>query len=543
MGAGPSRLNSLTIIQASQGLAEYLLHHVPNAIAAGVVIGHDARHNSKKFAELAGAAFGAKGIRVWWYDDIVHTPLVPFAVLRLGAAAGVMITASHNPAQDNGYKVYASNGCQINSPADVEIAASILGNLEPMSWGALDMHPSKQRILTAMKTKYYETVNEVVGFEGAPDDVPKFVYTPMHGVGLAFMREALIKIGMIASMTIVAEQARPDPDFPTVNFPNPEEKGALDIAMATANKDNICLILANDPDADRFAVAERVDGEWHQFTGDQVGVLLAYYCYQRMDVADEHEDFMLTTAVSSQMLSFIAAEEGFSVLETLTGFKWLGNCTLDLQRANKRVHFAYEEALGYMLPSIVLDKDGIAAAITFLHAVSSWGSPYAMLQQLYERYGYFETMNTYWRSATAGVTQQVFDRIRTLGSPAPVSVGDRTVLRWRDLTVGYDSATKTHVPELPVSPDSQMITCWLSEASSDHGVRFTIRASGTEPKIKGKWPGCCDGLMLTRGLVYLECRADDARSAKEGAMEVLSRISRDWFNHPKLTMEDKYSNL
>lgn len=486
MGAGPSRMNSLTIIQASQGLAEWLIHHHPNATTAGIVIGHDARHNSQKFAELAGAAFGAKGMKVWWYEHIVHTPLIPFAVVQLGAVAGVMITASHNPAQDNGYKVYGSNGCQINSPADVEIAASILGNLEPMSWGSLDMHPSRQPILTAMKTKYYDTINEVVGFQDAPDDVPKFVYTPMHGVGLQFMREALTKIGMINSMTIVTEQASPDPDFPTVNFPNPEEKGALDIAMTTANKDDICLILANDPDADRLAVAERVGGTWHQFTGDQVGVLIAYYCFQRLEFAEEDEDFMLTTAVSSQMLSYIAAEEGFAVSETLTGFKWLGNRTLELRQENKRVHFAYEEALGYMLPDIVLDKDGIAAAITFLHAVSSWGSPYAMMQQLYQRYGYFETMNTYWRSSDVSVTQQVFGGIRSLGSPAPEAVGNRLVLRWRDLTVGYDSATENHVPELPVSSDSQMITCWLSETSNDQGVRFTIRASGTEPKIKSQ---------------------------------------------------------
>lgn len=543
MGAGPSRMNSLTVIQASQGLAEWLIHHHPNATAAGIVIGHDARHNSQKFAELAGAAFGAKGMKVWWYEHIVHTPLIPFAVVQLGAVAGVMITASHNPAQDNGYKVYGSNGCQINTPADVEIAASILGNLEPMSWGSVDMHPTKQPILTAMKTKYYDTINQVVGFQDAPDDVPRFVYTPMHGVGLEFMREALIKIGMIGSMTIVAEQASPDPDFPTVNFPNPEEKGALDIAITTANKDDICLILANDPDADRLAVAERVGGTWHQFTGDQVGVLIAYYCFQRLEFAEEDEDFMLTTAVSSQMLSCIAAEEGFAVSETLTGFKWLGNRTLELRKENKRVHFAYEEALGYMLPDVVLDKDGIAAAITFLHAVSSWGSPYAMMQQLYQRYGYFETMNTYWKSSEVGVTQQVFDGIRSLGSPAPKAVGNRLVLRWRDLAVGYDSATENHVPELPVSSDSQMITCWLNETSNDQGVRFTIRASGTEPKIKSQSFKMIYVHLLTRAPVYLECRGNDADNARNGATQVLGVIAREWFNHPKLTMEEKYTSF
>lgn len=248
------------------------------------------------------------------------------------------------------------------------------------------------------------------------------------------------------------------------------------------------MIVANDPDADRLAVAERVCGKWYQFTGDQIGVLLAYYCFQRMEIAEEDEDFMLTTAVSSQMLSYIAAEEGFSIVETLTGFKWLGNRTLELQKDKKRVHFAYEEALGYMLPGVVLDKDGVAAAITLLHAVSSWGSPHAMLQQLYQRYGYFETMNTYWRSDSIGLTHQVFDNIRSLGSPAPNTVGDRLVLRWRDLAVGYDSATDNHVPDLPVSTDTQMVTCWLSGTSSDQGTRVTIRSSGTEPKIKSQYP-------------------------------------------------------
>lgn len=487
MGAGFSRMNSLTVIQASQGLADYLLEKHVEAKAAGIVIGHDARHNSKKFAELAAAAFVFKGIKVWWYEASVHTPLVPFAVDLLKAAGGVMITASHNPAQDNGYKVYASNGCQINSPADFEIAACIARNIQPNTWDTVEDSALKSPVLNYVKDEYVKTVKDSAMFSGEPNDVPEFVYTPIHGVGLRYMCDALNSTGMTNAMTVVLDQAYPNPDFPTVKFPNPEEKGALDSAIATAEKNNIALILANDPDADRFAVAEKVGGQWHQFTGDQIGALLGYHCFQRLDTIEEGEDFMLTSTVSSQMLSSIAADEGFSVLETLTGFKWLGNQALDLERNGKRVHFAYEEALGYMFPSVVHDKDGIAAAMTFLTAIASWGSPYNMLLQLYQRYGYFETMNTYWKSADVKITRKVFEGIRSNCSPYPESLGSWEVSRWRDLTKGYDSGTPDHVPELPISKD-EMITCWLGVKSSDWTTRFTIRASGTEPKIKSQSP-------------------------------------------------------
>ncbi len=485
MGAGFARMNSLTVIQTSQGLADYLLGKHPDAAVAGVVIGHDARHNSRKFSELAAAAFSFRGIKVWWYEASVHTPLVPFAVATLKAAGGVMITASHNPAKDNGYKVYASNGCQINTPADLEISACIARNTKPSTWNFLEDNTLKEPILSRIKHQYIESVEKSVMFSGKPDDVPEFVYTPMHGVGLKYMCDALNSTGMTNAMTVVLDQAYPDPKFPTVKFPNPEEKGALDRAIATADQNRIPLILANDPDADRFAVAEKIAGRWHQFTGDQIGVLLGYHCFQRMDTVEEGVDYMLTSTVSSQMLSFIAAEEGFSVAETLTGFKWLGNRTLDLRKAGKRVHFAYEEALGYMFPEVVLDKDGVTTAVNFLKAVSAWGSPYSMLQQLYERYGYFETMNTYWKAAEVTLTKKIFEIIRSHGIPYPKSLGNRLVSRWRDLTIGYDSATADHVPDLPTSKD-EMITCWLSEISSDQGIRFTIRASGTEPKIKSK---------------------------------------------------------
>ena len=487
MGAGFARLNSLTIIQTSQGLAEYLLEKEPGAAAAGIVIGHDARHNSMKFAKLAAAAFTFKGIKVWWYEDLVHTPMVPFGVTNLHAAAGIMITASHNPAQDNGYKVYGSNGCQINSPVDSMIAASILENLEPLTWILSGNKNLLQPILRPMKVKYLEVISRVVDFSGNRKP-PRFVYTPMHGVGLKYMVDAIGSVTSIdgSLMTIVEQQAQPDPDFSTVRFPNPEEKGALDLAMSTADRAGISLILANDPDADRFAFAEKVGAEWYQFKGDEVGILLADFLRLKILPGAKSDHYMLTSAVSSQMLSCMSTEHEFSVEETLTGFKWLGNRGLDLQKGGKKVHFAYEEALGYMIPDVVFDKDGIAAAMLFLDALSYWGSAWVRLQKLYETYGYFETMNTYWRSPHVGTTGKIFDQIRKLGDPFPSFVGDRKVVRWRDLTKPYDSSTVDHVPTLPSSTGSHMITCWLKGTSTDQGVRFTVRASGTEPKIKSE---------------------------------------------------------
>lgn len=528
MGAGFSRLNCLTIVQTSQGLADYILQNVSGSAAAGIVIGYDSRHNSKKFAELAAAVFTTKGIKVWWYEDLAHTPMVPFGVKVLGAAAGIMITASHNPAQDNGYKVYGSNGCQINSPTDAHIAAAILNNLELIAWRDQEESPLKTAILPYVKSKYLEVVCQT-----SAELKPKltnnldFVYTPMHGVGLEYLMGALEKIGIAESMTVVEQQARPDPDFPTVKYPNPEEKGALDLAISTADEKGIRLILANDPDADRFGAAEKIEEHWHQFTGDQVGVLLAYYIYVEKGGSANSSVFMLTSAVSSQMLSSIALEEGFSAAETLTGFKWLGNCALDLQKKGNHVLFAYEEALGYMIPGIVHDKDGIIATILFLSACAKWGSPWAMLQRLYRKYGYFETVNTYWRSPDIATTQKIFAKIRSQGEPYPASVGDRKVVRWRDLTLAFDSATDDHVPVLPSSESSQMITCWLSRSADDQGVRFTIRASGTEPKIK----------------IYLECQSTNADLAKRGALRVLCFVYQDWFSDPCLAVEEKYSQL
>ncbi|KAF1984453.1 hypothetical protein K402DRAFT_144289 [Aulographum hederae CBS 113979] len=529
MEAGFARMNAVTVIQATQGLAEYILETNPESKRQGVVIGRDARHNSERFARLAAAVFLTKRIKVWWYELNVHTPLVPFGVKKLNAAAGLMITASHNPAQDNGYKVYWSNGCQIIPPHDTGIAAAIDRNPEPSTWdtSAVDGNLLVEGALGLVKDAYFDAVRlscRHVTSEPAKASSTspvRFVYTPMHGVGLPYMSSVVESLKMSENMVVVPEQAEPDPDFPTVKFPNPEEKGALDLAIRTADENGITLILASDPDADRLAVAAKTsESGWHQFTGNQLGILLASHIFDTWQSSSAPKEgktlAMLASTVSSNMLAAMARAESFQFVETLTGFKWLGNRSIDLIQEGYDVQFAFEEAIGYMVPGVVLDKDSLAAGAAFLTAVGLWQtrglSPWAKLQELYEKYGYFEDANTYLVSPEPATTDAVFKAIRALGKPYPAKVGSRKVLRWRDLTEGYDSGTDDKIPTLPVSKSSQMITCDLGGE-----VRFTARGSGTEPKIK----------------LYIECRGKSADEAKRGANEVLQDLLAEWFQPEK----------
>ncbi|KAG9963628.1 phosphoglucomutase-2, partial [Aureobasidium melanogenum] len=512
MEAGFSRMNSLTVIQASQGLAEYLLKTHSDTKTQGVVIGRDARHNSDKFAKLVAAVFVAKAIPVKWLGQ-VHTPLVPYTVGHLGAAAGVMITASHNPAADNGYKVYWGNGCQIIPPHDAGISASIDANLEPVTWDVDVLEQGSPLVTNALhqvQQGYMATVAKIASVAN-PDASVHFVYTPMHGVGLPFFTSVMKLAGLENKMHVVQEQARPDPDFPTVRFPNPEEKGALDLAKQVADHNNIKLILANDPDADRFAAAEKVDGEWRQLTGNQIGVLLASHILDTYQPSQSSKGLaMLSSTVSSKMLASMATASGkFYWEETLTGFKWLGNRSRALQQQGYDALFAYEEAIGYMFSEVVFDKDGVAAAAVFLAACDRWNkqglSPWAKYNELCKQYGYFEDANTYVISPSSEVTNAVFEQIR---QAKPTTVGSRKILRWRDLTIGYDSATPDNRPTLPVDKSSQMISCELAG-----NVHFTVRGSGTEPKIK----------------FYIEGSASSSQEAKVSAQEVLEDLMREWF--------------
>ncbi|KAK9352349.1 hypothetical protein V1523DRAFT_414307 [Lipomyces doorenjongii] len=525
--AGFSRMNDLTVLQTSQGLAVYVTQTVPDALERGIVIGHDHRHHSCDFARLTACAFITKGFKVHYFDKLVHTPLVPFGVEALGAACGVMITASHNPGPDNGYKVYWSNGCQIIPPHDEGIAARIEENLTPWVWDKdlVNSSPLVGRPLELVADQYYKVLGNLV--QGTSiNPAMRFVYTPMHGVGLPYAIRAAALIGAQRDTNIftVTEQAHPDPDFSTVKFPNPEEQGALDLAMKTSDGLGISLVLANDPDADRFSAAVKgADGKWMQLTGNELGILFAYFILQTEP--DKSKIALLNSTASSQILRSFSDIEGFYYEETLTGFKWLGNRALELEKQGYKVPFAFEEAIGYMFHGLH-DKDGIGAMLMFIkllcwieETISGSSMTRAQgiilcLEEIYSKYGYFEDKNSYYVSLDPAVTAGIFRSIRTMNPSDsgeyryPEAVGSRNVTYWRDLTVGYDSSTPDNVPLLPVSKGSEMITCIL-----DNSVRVTIRGSGTEPKLK----------------VYVEAKSASREMSKQLAEEVWDDLEREWF--------------
>ena len=518
MGWGFARINVVTVMQTSQGLAEFLLAKYPRVRKGGVVVGYDGRHDSRKFGLYTAYIFRSKGITVYAYQNVVHTPMVPFAMKHLHAIAGVMITASHNPAEDNGYKVWGPAGYQINKPEDYEICSFIRHNQDlPQSWDVGAYPQFQETISRHMTDCYTRKLLKVIGHapQLALRECPPFVYTALHGVGTSIMEEALEVIGYRDLMTPVERQARPDPDFPTVKYPNPEEKGALDLAKMLAGAKGISLIIANDPDADRFAAAEMVQGKWYQFTGDELGILLGEYI---MTNHPGQEYTLVTTAVSSSMLSVIANRRGMGidecvVEETLTGFRWIGEHAKTLKEKGKRVIFGYEEALGYMLPGIVWDKDGVAAALLFLRACERWWpSPYNHLCYLYNRYGYFQSCNKSFRFDSTDEALKAFEvlRIAVLGSER---FAGRAIKRCRDMVAYTDTDTLNGLPVLPRDEATKMITIWLAPRRDgteevDKGLRITYRTSGTEPKIKE----------------YVECRAEKLDWAQD-SLEQFARAS------------------
>ncbi|XP_034544804.1 phosphoglucomutase-2 [Notolabrus celidotus] len=503
MGPGISCMNDLTIIQTTQGFCHYLEESFGNLKERGVVIGYDARAHppsgggSKRFASLAAAVFISRGVPVHLFHDITPTPFVPFTVSHLGLCAGIMVTASHNPKQDNGYKVYWENGAQIISPHDKSIAKAIEENLEPWpeSWNTEEAlkSPLLKDPYQDIHTQYFKTIqNHCHNRDINKSSEVKIVHTSVHGVGHAFVQSAF-KAFDLQPPHAVEEQKDPDPEFTTVKYPNPEEgEGVLTLSFALAEKVGASVVLANDPDADRLAIAEKQEsGQWQLFSGNELGALLGWWMFrcwkkQNSDPAAVKNLYMLSSTVSSKILRAIALKEGFHFEETLTGFKWMGNRARDLLDQSKAVLFAFEEAIGYMCSPSVLDKDGVSAAAISGEMISYLATKSTSLSQqltsIYEEYGYHITKNSYFICHDQNVIRSLFERLRNYkgqNESYPTDCGRFSISAVRDLTTGYDSNQPDKKAVLPTSRSSQMITFNFS-----NGGVATLRTSGTEPKIK-----------------------------------------------------------
>jgi phosphomannomutase len=478
LGPGPNRMNRAVVRRAAAGLADFLLRAVGEASPGTrprAVVGYDARYNSDIFAAETAAIFTAAGIETFLLPSALPTPLLAYAVRALECDGGVMVTASHNPPQDNGYKVYlgrhavtdSGNGAQIVAPYDAEIAARInaTGPLEtialaPGGWTVLD---------GSVAADYQQATAALALPEYFPARNLRIVLTPMHGVG-GETALAVLNAAGFTDVTLVAEQAQPDPDFPTVNFPNPEEPGALDLALETAERLDADIVIANDPDADRAAVAAKDPdtGAWRMLRGDEVGALLGAHVAARLAAADgsagggDSRGVFANSIVSSRLLARIAAAAGYAHEETLTGFKWISRVPGLL--------YGYEEALGYCVaPELVKDKDGISAAMLIAElaaaAKAAGKTVFDTLDDLYLQHGLHASDQLSIRVADLGLLDAMMNRLRV--SP-PESFGSSAVEVSTDLAEG--------TAQLPPTDGLLYLTRDLT--------RVIIRPSGTEPKLK-----------------------------------------------------------
>jgi phosphomannomutase len=454
LGAGSNRMNRVVVTRAAAGLAAYLKEHSLKDPGAGrgaaVVIGYDARHNSDVFGRDTAQVMTGAGLRALVLPRPLPTPLLAFAIRELGCVAGVMVTASHNPPRDNGYKVYLGDGSQIVPPADAEIAARI-ASVGPVSevprgdgWTVLDDH---------VVDSYLDTVAGLAG--DGPRDL-RLVYTPLHGVGGTSVGQVLETAGFDAPY-VVEQQEQPDPDFPTVGFPNPEEAGSMDLAMALAADRKVDLVVANDPDADRCAAAVPDAHGWRMLRGDEVGALLAHHL-----LTTGHTGTYACSIVSSSLLQKMATAAGQPFAETLTGFKWISKVD--------GLVFGYEEALGYCVdPEHVKDKDGVSALLLLCELAAMQKargrSLVDVLDDLALAHGLHATDQLSVRVTDLTRIAAAMDQLR---SAPPTSLGGLRVESVDDLARGDGGL-----------PPTDGLRYRLAD-----GARVIVRPSGTEPKLK-----------------------------------------------------------
>jgi phosphomannomutase len=496
LGAGPNRMNRAVVARTTWGLARELLESVPGAAERGVVVARDARRMGRELAEDVAAILAGAGLRVVLFRDPVPTPLVGFTVKRLGAAAGVVVTASHNPPEYNGYKVYWEDAAQIAPPVDARIAAAIerAPSARVVSRPPLDVLRARGLVNDApadIERAYLDAVRTLAVHPDAGDRSLRIVYTPLHGVGDALVTRALAEARFTA-VASVPEQQRPDGAFPTVSFPNPEEPGSMDRAFALARATAADLVLANDPDADRLAVAVRApvdasgapqDGgePYRQLTGNELGVLLGHYLLTERPATRPR--VVLASIVSSPLLGRIAADLGVRYEETLTGFKWIAHRAIAVAREGQEFVFGYEEALGYCVGGVVFDKDGVSAAVLAAEVAAvlreRGQTVLDALDGIARRWGLFTSRQvSVTRRGAAGVAaiRAMMDALRTappehVGGDEVVAVADYDArLRW-DRRAGTRN-------ELAL-PKSNVVTLELAS-----GSRIIARPSGTEPKAK-----------------------------------------------------------
>lgn len=508
MGAGTNRVNRYTIARATQGLANDLLgsYGESGADPLSVAIAYDSRRNSRAFAEEAALVLAGNGIRAFLFESLRPTPELSFAVRHLGASAGIVITASHNPPVYNGYKVYGADGGQL-VPADAgRVISAIRGVGGWQDIRRLTREEAEEAGLLRwlgeeLDRRYIEAVTGLSFMRGdAALKRLRVVYTPLHGAGLKPVRMALEQIG-VEQLRVVASQAEPDPEFSTVASPNPEEPAALAVAVAEAEEWGADLVIGTDPDADRMAAAVRHDGRFVQLSGNQCGALLLYYLLSRMKEAGKLPDngAVVKTVVTGELGAAVARHFGMDVLNTLTGFKYIGEKMSEFERTGSRTFvFGYEESCGFLAGNYARDKDGVLAAMLVCEAAAWYKargqSLVQVLERLYGQFGYFaESLESKVFPGRSGM-ERMAAIMDTWRRQPPERLGGFRVARAVDYAVGVDGL-----------PKENAIRFLLEE----EGSWVCIRPSGTEPKIK----------------VYVSARGDHAEQAADRLKKLKAAVA------------------
>ena len=504
IGAGTNRMNIYTVAKATQGLADYLNKQRENP---SVCIGYDSRIKSDVFARVAAGVFAANGVKVFIWPRLMPVPTVSFAVRHLGADAGVMITASHNPSKYNGYKVYGADGCQITTQAAAQVLAEIekLDLFRDVHTGSFEEYLEKGWISYIPEETYTAFVGNVkaqsVLFGEDVNKATAIVYSPLNGAGRWPVLRTLSEMGY-THVTVVAEQAEPDGNFPTCPYPNPEIREAMELGLQYAQRNNADLLLATDPDCDRVGIAVKNEkGEYVLLSGNETGILLLdYICSQRAKHGKMPEKpVMVKTIVTMDLAERIAAHYGLETRNVLTGFKYIGEQIglLEAQGQKERYVFGFEESYGYLTGTYVRDKDGVGGAYMICEMFSYYAARGIRLTdkllELYREYGYCRnTLHSFQFEGSAGFAkmQRIMARFRQ-GIP---SFGGLRVEKLLDYSLGLDGLPKSYVLK------------FLLEG----GCSLVVRPSGTEPKLK----------------LYLSVTAEDAQAAAAIETSILAEAGQ-----------------
>ncbi len=474
LGGGPNRMNRSVVLRATAGFCAHLKASVPDAAERGVVVGFDGRRKSRTLANDAASVIAGMGLKAMVFEEVAPTPLVAFALLDQKAAGALVITASHNPPDYNGYKVFWENGAQIIPPHDAAIAEAIAA-VEGLA--SIPRSDARTVLGDDVADRYLEGVKALARHPESPRDLT-IAHTALHGVGAPYIRRALADAGF-ESVHEVASQRDPDGTFPTVAFPNPEEEGAMDAVSALAKEVGADLVLANDPDADRLAVEVLHAGEYVRLTGNEIGCLLAAYL---LEEGTGENRLVVESVVSSPMLLSIAKGHGIRAEQTLTGHKWIQNRALELEAEGLELVFGYEEALGYACGTLVRDKDGISAAAVMAdlaaHQRAQGKTVIDYREQAWRRYGlYLSDQVSLVLPGTEGATQIQALMVRARKEP-PTALGGLTVTAVQD----FESRTRTLADGSTEPLGFPAANVVVFEIEGGH--RAMLRPSGTEPKLK-----------------------------------------------------------